>query len=415
MVSPCLSPSVACNQSLISAPVTVRRAILTSSYAGSLSLHSPAFGGAGNLTFNGHDQSVLSCCYVANPSGAEGSQWVASGGMDRVGRVWEYQVRRLCSIEHAADSGQTPSLDPAAPLPVPTTLYKLNLHTGPIASVRSHILPLAPTASVSPHLLTAGWDGIIGVWDLTKGVNEGEQSEEGGERKKKRRKAVPGVAIGKVRTLSSSQAILTSPVPRLCPARAQRQGLLRRFRSCRPQRCVLKRLGPHRAQLGPDHCVRDCDQGTSRTHALANTDPLQTSDKTLLSLVQLASPNLLATGSTDRLISLWDLRESTQNISLSLSGHLSQVSCLAAHPTSPVLLASGSYDSTVRIWDARSTKQALFVINLPPKEGEEAEGNGREKILAIDWDGERLVAGGEGARVVVWRVTGGAGEPVVEA
>ena len=128
----------------------------------------------------------------------------------------------------------------------------------------------------------------------------------------------------------------------------------------------------------------------------------------ILALAQMASPNLLVTGSTDRQISYWDLREETSNISLTLTGHTSQVSSLAPHPASPLLLASGSYDSTVRIWDARSTKSALFVINLPPKEGEEE--NGKEKILAVDWDGSRLIAGGEGARVVVWKVTGGENE-----
>lgn len=128
----------------------------------------------------------------------------------------------------------------------------------------------------------------------------------------------------------------------------------------------------------------------------------------------MASPNLLATGSTDRLVSFWDLRESQQNISLTMPGHTGPVSSIAAHPTSPLLLASGSYDSTVRIWDARSPKQALFVLPLPPKE-EGAEKKGEEKILAVDWDGERLVAGGEGARVVAWKVSGSQTEvPMVE-
>lgn len=66
------------------------------------------------------------------------------------------------------------------------------------------------------------------------------------------------------------------------------------------------------------------------------------------------------------------------------------------------MLASGSYDSTVRIWDARSPKQALFVLPVPLEEGKTVA----EKVLSVDWDGERLVAGGEGARVVVWKVSG---------
>lgn len=68
------------------------RAILTASYAGTLSLHSSALPPPSNLTFSGHDLSALSCCYVPHPLGSSDKHWVASGGMDRVGRVWEYEV-----------------------------------------------------------------------------------------------------------------------------------------------------------------------------------------------------------------------------------------------------------------------------------------------------------------------------------
>lgn len=117
----------------------------------------------------------------------------------------------------------------------------------------------------------------------------------------------------------------------------------------------------------------------------------------------MSSPNLLITGSTDRLISFFDFRESTQIISLSLPGHQGPVSSVVAHPTSPLLLASGSYDGTVKIWDARSPKQALFSMDMPRDEG---SSGGQEKVLAVDWDGERLVAAGEGKKVVSWLVSG---------
>lgn len=67
-------------------------AILSASYAGTLSLSSPALPPPSNMTFSGHGLSVLSCCYVPNPNSQAGKQWVASGGMDRVARVWEYEV-----------------------------------------------------------------------------------------------------------------------------------------------------------------------------------------------------------------------------------------------------------------------------------------------------------------------------------
>jgi hypothetical protein len=41
---------------------------------------------------------------------------------------------------------------------------------------------------------------MVGVWDLTPGVNEGEPSVEDGERKRKRRKQAPGTVITKVRS-----------------------------------------------------------------------------------------------------------------------------------------------------------------------------------------------------------------------
>lgn len=72
----------------------VYRAVLTASYAGTLSLQSSALPPPSTLTFTGHDLSALSATYVPHPLGSEDKRWVASGGMDRVGRVWEYTVRQ---------------------------------------------------------------------------------------------------------------------------------------------------------------------------------------------------------------------------------------------------------------------------------------------------------------------------------
>lgn len=351
----------------------LRRAILTSSYAGTLSLHSSHL--ATDLTFAGHDLSALSACYVPHPLGSTTHGWIASGGMDRVGRVWQYDL----------PTPESALLNPDVPAPLPSTLYTLNLHTAPISSVRSRALPLSgATATASPHLLTAGWDGVVGVWDLTPGVNEGEPTEEGAP-KRKRRKQAPGTVIAK------------SPVSVLLG------------HTGKVSRAIFDRTDAAVAySAGWDHTVRQWDL------SVAAEATAKTSDKVLLALTQMASPNLLATGSTDRLVSFWDLREATQAISLQIPGHTAPVSSVCAHPTAPLLLASGSYDSTVRIWDARSPKQALFVVPLPPKEGSEGGAAGGEKVLCVDWDGERLVAGGEGARVVSWRVSAQGGKVEVE-
>lgn len=93
------------------------------------------------------------------------------------------------------------SLDAEPTVPAPTCLYTLALHQAPISSVRTRPLPSASTSATSaPHLLTAGWDGLIGLWDLTPGVNEGEADLEGADRKKKRRRQSTTV-VNKVRAL----------------------------------------------------------------------------------------------------------------------------------------------------------------------------------------------------------------------
>ncbi|GAA6061075.1 hypothetical protein JCM10212_006276 [Sporobolomyces blumeae] len=349
---------------------SVPGAILTSSYAGTLSLQSPP---SHPLTFAGHDLSVLSTTFVPRPVGestSDGKRWVASGGMDRVGRVWEYEVPSLSLT------------NPDAPASTPEVLYTLSLHQAPISSVRARqSLVSSSTTSSPPHLLTAGWDGLIGVWDLTRGVNEGGSAETGEDRlKKKRRKQTSSV------TNKNPMMVL-------------------RGHTNKVSRAIFDRQDENVAySAGWDHAVRvwDIEHGIEKENKM--------SDKVHLDLAQLATPSLLLTGSTDRLVSLFDLRASTLSaISLSLAGHAGPVSSVASHPTNALMLCSASYDSTVKVWDARSPKQALFTLDMPQKEDDAATAVGRgekDKVLCVDWDGERIVAGGEGARVAVWRVRG---------
>ncbi|GAA6006119.1 hypothetical protein JCM11491_002037 [Sporobolomyces phaffii] len=355
--------------------VNVPGAILSSSYAGTLSLQQS--GVANPLTFAGHDLSVLSTTYIHQPlTSGENKRWVASGGMDRIGRVWEYEAPSLSLTE------------PAAGPSVPKTLYTLSLHQAPISSVRSRS-PLLSSSSSStpPHLITAGWDGLIGVWDLTKGVNEEEALGDMERTKKKRRKSASAAEIAKNKTPMSVLRGHTNKV----------------------SRALFDRTDASVAySAGWDHSVRvwDLEHGIEKEN--------KASDKVHLDLAQLATPSLLLTGSTDRLLSLFDLRASTlSSISLSLAGHAGPVASVASHPTNPLMFVSGSYDSTVKVWDARSPKQALFSLDMPQKEGKDA-GAEKDKVTCVAWDGERIVAGGEGAKVAVWRVSGKEGAGAAE-
>jgi histone-binding protein RBBP4 len=63
-----------------------------------------------------------------------------------------------------------------------------------------------------------------------------------------------------------------------------------------------------------------------------------------------ASDYIVATGSADKTIGIWDLRnlKSTMHV---LEGHQDQVTSLAWHPFEEAILASGSYDRRVIFWD----------------------------------------------------------------
>lgn len=122
-------------------------------------------------------------------------------------------------------------------------------------------------------------------------------------------------------------------------------------------------------------------------------------DRAGLCIDQLSGSGTLITGNMDRTICLWDTREATSIISLILPTP-APVPSVAAHPTSSYLLSSATYSGVLQIWDVRSPKQALFSVNRVPKEGK------GERVLCVDWDGERMVAGGEDGEVGLWTARG---------
>jgi WD40 repeat protein len=125
----------------------------------------------------------LSACWIGDE--VKGTpDHVATGGMDRVVRVWEI-------------SSQGSSIDT---VDLPKALYRLSLHEKPVSSVRS---------CSDKRFLTADWDGVIGYWELDeKYVSEGD-AEVGNVngRKKRRRTAADGEDWRKlVRDLSGGSA-----------------------------------------------------------------------------------------------------------------------------------------------------------------------------------------------------------------
>lgn len=107
--------------------------------------------------------------------------------------------------------------------------------------------------------------------------------------------------------------------------------------------------------------------------------------------------NTLLAASTDRTVSIFDLRGSDFCSTVGTLMHPAMPSCLVCPRTStaPQVMV-GSYDGVARLWDLRSVRSAIASFRV-------WEGM---KILDVDWAGDTLCVGGEGG-VDIWRISQG--------
>ena len=106
---------------------------------------------------------------------------------------------------------------------------------------------------------------------------------------------------------------------------------------------------------------------------------------------------LLATGSYDQTIRLWDLETGTER--RTLTGHNGGVFGLSFRPDGKVL-ASASSDRTVKLWDV-ATGQRLDTLSQSLKE---------LNAVAFSPDGRRIAAAGADNRIRVWDISSSARE-----
>jgi WD40 repeat protein len=114
---------------------------------------------------------------------------------------------------------------------------------------------------------------------------------------------------------------------------------------------------------------------------------------------------ILATGSYDQKIKLWDVE--TGRELRTLSGHNGAIFSLAFRPDGKIL-ASASADRTVKLWDT-ATGERRDTLSQSLKE---------LYAVAFSRDGKRLVAGGVDNRIRVWQISETAAEttnPLLDA
>ncbi|KIR52962.1 ribosome biogenesis protein YTM1 [Cryptococcus gattii Ru294] len=324
---------------------------------------------------------ATSCTWVS-PQSQETAILVAAGGVDRQTHVYSI-----------------PSLSPDT-ADAPREVYTLHGHTGPVSSVIA--------SSSGKEIVTGSWDGNINLYVLPDAEPTEHQVPADPV------SYLPGQGTKKRRKLEKDQE--KAPIEGLTDGDATGEGGWRRAPDAvmrghtgRIGGLVWDKLDSGKIwSAGWDGSVRGWEVQTGASGVLRQ-GPF---DKSALCVDQWKMNGTLATGNMDRTICLWDTRQATSLISLTLPT-TSPVPSVTCHPTSPFTLASATYSGVVQIWDIRSPKTALFTVSKAQSKladpNRKVTKNGKvlgERLLAVDWDGDVLVAGGEDGEVGIWRARG---------
>jgi diphthamide biosynthesis protein 7 len=119
----------------------------------------------------------------------------------------------------------------------------------------------------------------------------------------------------------------------------------------------------------------------------------------------LSHPNVIYSGSDDSMLKAWDLRtrldpssSAPQCLFSDRKAHSAGVCTISPHPLSPHLIATGSYDEKVRVWDERVTSKPLLI-------GEYDTGGGNWRLRWHPSDPSLLLAAcmHNGAVLMEWK------------
>ncbi|KAF7304763.1 Microtubule binding protein [Mycena kentingensis (nom. inval.)] len=229
-------------------------------------------------------------------------------------------------------------------------LASLHLHTEPVSAIRAN--------SDGSRLLTASWDGLVGLW--------------------------------------STEIPDTDEVPE--PSAVEQRKKRRKIEDIRPKRkAPLMLLKSHTGRVSgvvfdqEDNAFSCGFDSTVRTWDLEHgvcTNTIPCSERPFLSLSASSSPSTVLAASTDRTVSQYDARESSPLASVTMT-HPSTPSSIAMSPSNSHQVLTGGYDGVARIWDLRSVKTSTPVASFKIW-------NNDQKILGVDWRVGMVAAGGRG-------------------
>ena len=101
------------------------------------------------------------------------------------------------------------------------------------------------------------------------------------------------------------------------------------------------------------------------------------------------SDSLIATGSTDRFVRLYD-KKAKQSVKTTLQFHTGWVSSVKFNPNNANQLVSGSFDGLAVLWDIRSNKTPLYQMDAH-----------KNKVFCVDWSEDNKIASGSADRMLI--------------
>lgn len=96
----------------------------------------------------------------------------------------------------------------------------------------------------------------------------------------------------------------------------------------------------------------------------------------------------------DKKLILWDTRQNSNKPQQAIDAHSAEVNCLSFNPYSEYILATGSADKTVALWDLRNTKMKLHSFE-----------SHKDEIFQVQWSPHNetiLASSGTDRRLNVW-------------
>lgn len=336
---------------------------------------------------------------VGHNSAAKAVRWISndqlvSGGSDRLLYLWNPDGKKYRRKEpgqvgkkelnyDSEEDSDEEMLDEVPAASTVTPLAALHGHTAPINDLAVH--------AKSGKIISASADGSVGLWSTDYNdmpAIEPHTSAAGG---------LTSTSAQKRRKLANSGSGATG----LGAARQRGPLAVMGGHSAAVSAVAFHHSDPTVAySVSLDHTIKTWDLATAEAvqSNAGSPDPSVDTRSTSFSLLSLCTlpQGLIACGSSARHITLHDPRVTAQVATQAkLVGHTNFVSSLSRGPESnPFLLASGSHDGTVRIWDVRTTK-SLHVIHRETL----TENNA---VFGVDWKQNLgIVSGGQDNKIQI--------------